>query len=174
MSSTPRASTRKVVMDTGPLLSALVLDYVRNSPPQRRDSILANSRVASYLSHDETLQKRFLHFFDNLQAILTTSNVIGELQGLQTLRAQYQREFWLGGARLLRQKHLDEKLLCLLDMDSDNANRELIQIVGPTDTGLLQLAKNEGCRLLTDDTILRSHARQEGVDCRLIIEMLRA
>ena len=160
-------------MDTGPLLSALILDYVRNSPRPRRDSILANSRIASYLSGDETLQRCFLRLFDTLQTILTTSNVIGEIQGLQTLKGHYQREFWLGGIRLLRQKRLDEKLLRILDMELDDTNRELMQVLGPTDTGLLQLAKNEGCYLLTDDNALRSQARQEGIDCRLAIEMLR-
>jgi len=160
-------------MDTGPLLSALILDYVRSSPRARRDSILANSRVASYLSGNETLQKSFLHFFDAVQTILTTSNVIGEIQGLQTLRGQYQREFWVGGVRLLRQKRLDERLLRLLDMESSDTNKEFMQVLGPTDTGLLQLAKSEGCRLLTDDRSLRSHARQEGIECFLILEMLR-
>lgn len=173
MSNRPRSPIRNIVMDTGPLLSALILDYVRNSPRVRRDSILTNSRVASYLSRNETLQQSFLRFFDTIQTVLTTSNVIGEIQGLQTLKGQYQREFWLGGVRLLRKKRLDERLLLLLDMESSPLNKEFLQVLGPTDTGLLQLAKNEGYRLLTDDGTLRSRAWQEGIECFLVREMLQ-
>jgi len=134
---------------------------------------IVRARDAILFSRTAGSRPIFPQLFDALQTILTTSNVIGEIQGLQTLKGHYQREFWLGGIRLLRQKRLDEKLLPILDMESDDTNRGLIQVLGPTDTGLLQLAKNERCYLLTDDYDLRSQARQENINCWLTIEMLR-
>ena len=169
----PRArSIRKAVVDTGPLLSALVLDYVRASPPTRHDSILSQSRISDYLLESKAHQIAFLQLFDAIRIVLTTSNVVGEVQGLQSLRDQYQREFWLGGMRLLRRKNLDERLIRLLDLESDDRLRQAISVIGPTDTGLVELARQEQCVLLTDDRELRWRARAQGVESELVKDLV--
>jgi hypothetical protein len=41
------------VVDTSPLLSALILEYMRRSSPVRSEKILSGSRIADYLQHDQ-------------------------------------------------------------------------------------------------------------------------
>lgn len=70
---------------------------------------------------------------------------------------------------LLQQKNLDECLLRLLDLYAKDHLRSAVCEIGPTDTALIELARQEGCVLLTDDerTLYRL-ALKIGVDCRLV------
>ena len=49
---------------------------------------------------------------------------------------------------------LDEKLVSLADLYRDERYRQMVSISGPTDTGLIALASQEKCILLTDDSRL--------------------
>jgi hypothetical protein len=80
------------VVDTSPLLSVLILEYMRRSSPVRSEKILSGSRIADYLLHDQKRRMNFAHLFEDIPNILTTSHVLGELQGLQRLKEDYQRE----------------------------------------------------------------------------------
>ena len=82
------------VVDTSPLLSALILEYRRRSSPVRSEKILSGSRIADYLQHDQKRQMNFVRLFEGIPNIVTTSHVLGELQGLQRLKEDYQRGFW--------------------------------------------------------------------------------
>ena len=166
---------KRAIADTGPLLSALILDYVRNALQARRASILVSSRLSQHLLGDERRQELFIEFFDGIPTIITTAHVIAELQGLQTLRGAYQREFWLGAMSFLRMKKLDERLISLLDMSEKGGLREAVCAMGPTDAGLVELARQEGegCTLLTDDErTLARHAWDLGIDCRLMKNLI--
>ena len=50
----------------------------------------------------------FVHLFEDIPNILTTSHVLGELQGLQRLKEDYQRGFWECAMQWLSAKGLDE------------------------------------------------------------------
>lgn len=164
-----KTAIRRAVVDTSPLVSALVLEYVRRKPPSWRSPILSKSRLASYLESNEARQRQFIQYFDAIQSILTTSHVIGEIQGLQSkLDGRYRQEFWLGGISFLRRKKLDERLVGLLQIASTGETLESLCSLGPTDTGLIDLARREGCILLTDDTDVWHRAKQLQVDCKLI------
>lgn len=160
----------KAVIDTEPLLSVLVINYVRQSSQQKQNSILGLSRISRYLANDAYKQEALFQLFDNIPVILTTSHVIAEIQGLQTLPDEYKEGFWLYSMDYLSRKNLDEKPpVVILDMNKTDKLRGMVSRIGPTDTGLIELARQEDCTLLTEDkrTLARS-AWEMGVDCRIV------
>lgn len=166
------------VVDTAPLMSALILEYRRRSSPARSEAILSGSRIAAYLRQDEHRQVAFMQLFDSIPVILTTSHVIGELQGLQTLKGEYQKGFWTHAMQWLSAKGLDERLVRLIDLYQDESLRLAVGEVGSTDTGLVSLARQVGCFtpdkvLLTDDRrTLAPLARQQQVYCYVVEDLL--
>lgn len=167
-----RRPIAKAVVDTSPLFTALTLELVQRSPQTRRRSILEKSSLPVYLAESASQQEAFRQLFASIRTILTTSHVVAELQGL--LRREHQREFWSYGMDLLKTRGFHEGLLLpLLDMHRVDVLREAVCATGPTDTGLIELARNEGCALLTDDErTLARRAWQLGMDCRLIRNLL--
>lgn len=166
------SSIAKAVVDTSPLFTALTLELVQRSPRTSRRSILEKSSLPIYLAKSSSRQEAFLQFFASIRTILTTSHVIAELQGL--LKREHQRKFWSYGMDLLSTRGFHEGFLRpLLDMHRIDVLREAVCSEGPTDTGLIELARKEGCALLTDDErTLARRAWQLGMDCRLIRNLL--
>ena len=167
----------KAVVDSGPLFSALTLvhvDFGRVPEPKRTD--LLRRALEVYL-RDLHLQKLFLQLFTSIRTLLTTSHVVGELQGLCNsrlkLRNEYDRKaFWLHSMLFLKQWNFDERLMAILELYKDSSSREGVCHIGPTDMGLIELARSQGCVLLTEDRALCTTARGANVDCRLIAELL--
>lgn len=170
-------SIPKAVVDTGPLLTVLTLNYVRmiGATDEKRRSILKRI-ISDDLFKSPIFEEGYLRLFDSIRTVLTTSHVIGELQGLQKrlkLQGDDLKNFWLTGMDFLKSKNIDEKLLRLLDMHGREELREAVCVIGPTDTGLIDLARKEGCVLLTDDErSLAPLAWGNGVDCRLVAKSI--
>jgi hypothetical protein len=96
--------------------------------------------------------------------------VIGEVQGHQKLKDKYAEGFWRSAMDWLTRKNLDERLLRFLDMKGQT---ESVCMIGPTDTGLIELARREGCVLLTDDErSLAWRAWGQGVKCQLVEKLI--
>jgi hypothetical protein len=163
----------RVVIDSGPLFTILTLNY---STRTNRPSLL--EKIDNEIRSSESMRRRCLELFGFIRSILTTSHVVGEIQGLQTSRLGLKGEdfqgFWLGSMELLQGK-LDERLLRLIEEGFRlEAVRHNISRIGPTDAGLIELARREGCVLLTDDErTLAPLAWRLGVDCRIFKPMLR-
>jgi rRNA-processing protein FCF1 len=168
----------KAVLDTGPLFNALVLHLVEKSPESRRKGILEQSAVSSYLVSSTIRQEAFLQLFRSIPTILTTAHVIAEVNGLikkGQVKGERHRAFWTHGMELLSARALDERLSCrLLDMFIDGALKESICTIGPVDTALIELARGEGCSLLTDDKTIGWRAWEIGVDCRLVYNLIES
>lgn len=147
---------KKVVLDSGPLYSAITLELVKRHPGSR-NSILSTNKLHSYLQSQKA-QKNFLLMFNSIQTVFITSHVVGELKGLQKLKGDYEREFWLYAIELFRSKSVDERLIRLLDLSKGNL-RDMIPIIGPVDAGLIELARAEGCDLLTEDGRMANFVR---------------
>lgn len=163
---------RRAVVDAGPLLSALILQFSRSAAPERKQGILQRSRIADYLRTEPGPQRAFSELFGSIREIKTTSHVIGELQGLQTLRDVEQQDFWRSGMHWLAKKQLDEQLVRLLDLSSSHLQNSVCSI-GPCDTGLIELAHREGAILLTDDRrTLTPLARAYGINCHVVEDLL--
>lgn len=166
----------KAVIDTTTLFNALVLHLVETSPESHRKAILETSALSPYLAVSTTRQGAFLQLFRSIPRILTTSHVIAEVNGLLRkgqIKGDRHRAFWTNGMELLNARALDEHYsLRLLDMFIERALNEGVCTIGPVDTGLLELARKEGCALLTDDKTLGWRAWEIGVDCRLVYNLI--
>jgi len=161
----------KVVVDTGPLFNALVLIFVRSSP--RHSHALQRHKLAEYLKDNPTNQRVFLDLFYNLQTVLITSHVIGELPGLLKGTKLPPENFWLSSMEYMKLKNVDEQLIRLIDMHNSEDLGEVARLIGPTDAGLIELARRERCILLTDDErTLARHAWNLGLECHLIRNLL--
>ncbi len=85
------------------------------------------------------------------------------------LDEEERKRFWSVSSEYLGRLGLDEQLITLLEMSQRSETRAWIGIIGPTDTGLIELARSGGHLLLTDDEkTLSKQAWDLGVDCRLV------
>ena len=173
---TYQSPIRKAVIDTSTLFNALVLHLAEKSPESHRKAILEESALSSYLRGSKSRQEAFLHLFRSIPMLLTTTHVMAEVNGLLKkgqVKGARHRAFWTHGMDLLNAKALDERFsLRLLEMFVDSALNEGVCTIGPVDTALIELARREGCALLTDDKALGSRAWGIGVDCRLVYHLV--
>src|SRR5437667_9020709 len=100
------AAIHKAVVDTGPLVSVLVLKCSQTLEPRAATAIIERNRIPQYLGSSDQ-QISMVHLFDGIWIILTSSHVVGELQGLQRLKGASLREFWLFAMSWLSLKGLD-------------------------------------------------------------------
>lgn len=162
----------RAVIDSGPLFTILTLNFARGFSAIKKQSVMG--RIHASIRESASLQQSCMSLFGSIRSVLTTSHVIGEIQGLQKLTGDDLRNFWLNSMELLAAKQFDEKLLCLIeDMFNRDDVRNNVGKIGPTDAGLIELARREGCVLLTDDErTLAPLAYRFHVDCRIFRTVL--
>jgi len=160
---------RKAILDAGPLYSALTLKVVSRRPASH-NFILSKNKLKDYLRSPKA-QKNFLLIFDNIQTVLTTSHVIGEIKGLQQLKDQHEKDFWRCVVDVFREKKLDERLIRLLELAEGDLG-SMIPKIGPVDTGLIELARRERCPLLTEDGKLGGFAKASGIEFHLVVGLI--
>ncbi len=163
---------REAVVDTSPLFSVLVLNYVDSAGLlERWRSKLIGDALKPYLLSAPNKLESFMQLIRGMRLLMTTSHVVGELPGLVRRRlglyGQSLADFWLSSMRFLSDRGLQEELLTLLAMYRRQDLREAVSLFGVTDVGVVELARRKGVVLLTDDLRLASHAWAAGVDCRL-------
>jgi len=155
---------RKAVIDTGPLLSALVSIYqIKYGRRSALDSLLREPlRIRDH-------QEQFLRLLAAIPEKLTTSHVIAEIQGHVNAAKLYGDDllnFWQSSIDLLMQWKLDERLIRLLDIVG---RQEMLPDIGIVDTGLIELAARNNCALITEDErTLARRAWTEQIDCYLV------
>ncbi len=164
----------KAVIDAGPLFSAMILNYY--------DLDIKFGRPFSASGLEDPLletasQRSFLHLLGSIREKLTTSHVIGELQGLAKSRLKLSDDdrtnFWRASIDLLAQWNIDENLVRLLDLASGEIAGSCLQRIGPNDTGLIELARRNGCVLITqDERTLAPEAWSLGVKCLLVKQLI--
>lgn len=169
----PTGAIHKAVVDSGPLFTALALQFSNNFLQQKRHELMKHVIADPSIRHNQSRQNAYLTLFKQIRSPLTTSHVIGEIQGLQTscmrLTGRHLQMFWSQSLHFLKSLNFDEQLLRLLDMSQRIDLQEAVYKYGPTDIGLIALAQREGCVLLTDDIkTLASHAWKVGIDCRVV------
>jgi len=163
---------RRAAIDTGPLLSALVLHYqLEHGARQAFGSFLEEP----LLTRD--YQEQFLNLLASIKEKLTTSHVIAEMQGLANSRLKLSRDdrlnFWRASIDLLVQWDLDEQLVRLLDMAGRKELKDRLPDIGIVDTGLIELAAQSGCILITQDArTLAPRALSDGIECRLVRQLI--
>lgn len=162
----------RVIFDSSALFSIITINFVRKLQfvGVKADAITERA-LHEHLRNDRSRQDNLLNLFIQVSP-LTTSHAIGELQGLQTSRLRLGEidleNFWLKTIDLLRSKALDEKLVQMLACASASGPQSTMCLLGPPDTGLLELARMEGCPLLTEDNRLYRTASEFGIECQLV------
>lgn len=158
---------RVIVIDTSPLFNALALMYVRNSPIQRNS---LKRTLPDYLRNDPAKEIDFLQLFRSIQTLITTSHVVGEIQGILKTSGLPPKEFWEFSMMQLNGKGLIENLITLLDMYESKEMKELVCAIGPTDAGLIALAREKRAILLTDDERTLAHYAfgMPDIECKLV------
>jgi hypothetical protein len=119
----------------------------------------------------------FLWLLRSIRVRLTTSHAVAELHHLQRSRLQLSGEelnnFWNAGIDLLKSWGLDERLVRLLDIANRAELLGRIPEIGLVDTGLIELARQNGCMLITEDErTLTPLALRLGIDCRLVQQLI--
>ena len=111
----------EAVLDAGPLFSALVSNFNVLDIDRGRLMRCANALDSSLRS--EEAQRTLLRVLGTIPKKFTTSHAIGELQGLQSSRLRLFGEdlvsSWQASIDLLKQWQVDEELIRLLDLASD-------------------------------------------------------
>jgi len=116
-----------------------------------------------YLS-TEISRTAFRWYIKLAKPIETSPHVIAEIHGLARSRAKkYLRPprleaFWKFAQEELAQLRMEEHFVRLGEMDTSN-----LQVVGPTDTSLLQRAQQSGRTLLTGETELWGRCTKRGI-----------
>lgn len=176
MSSARRSSHAKVVLDTGPLLTYLALHYLdqTRADTARRGAVLRDVRRGKMFTRTE--QERFQVLLNGSERLLTTPHALCEVLKLReySVLSLDQEEFRRLSLQLLLGGKLEDVSCPLRELCTDDAYRKLICRLGLTDAGLVYLAENERCLLLTDDRKLYSTYTAAAVfEIRLLDEYLR-
>lgn len=171
MPRTPGSMLRKkIVVDTGALLTALVLNFVRmiQAPKHKKQEIIDRA-IGTYMRRDPSLQEAYLtRFARDIRPLGTTPYAIAEIHGLAKSRLELHSQdlssFWRHSIQFLLSKNLDEALIRLIDLKDLS---ELLCEIGPSDTAIIHLAHKEGAVLLTTDVRLLGRAREQHVSVML-------
>ncbi len=166
---------QKAVIDSSALFSALILNYDLREVGYGRSPRFA--RVLADPLRNTIAQQRFLELVGSIREKLTTSHVIGELNGLEKTRlglyGHVRLDFWRTSIDLLVQWDMDEQLIRLIDLAADGSFRGCLPEIGVTDTALIQLALRHECVLITEDErTLAREAWTRRVDCRLVKQLV--
>jgi hypothetical protein len=141
---------QKVVIDTSPLIDALTLELIEREP-KWEPTILHKSRLHPCLADNPTNQRSFRVLLNSIEEIIITSHVIGEIRSERYIPQELHASYWQSCLNFFDTHNVNEKLITLRDLNSEDRLRQLVCAVGPTDAGLVALANLEGCLLLTND-----------------------
>ena len=140
---------KKAVLDTGPLFTLLTLRYSQERP-DLRESLRYKHGLPQYLP-DPTSEREFFDYLWNIPALLTSAHVIGELRSRHKIAKNLSADFWRCAMGFFEEKKLDERSIPVRALHQDGLFQKIACELGPTDAGLLLLARQESCELLTDD-----------------------
>ncbi len=165
------------VIDASPLFTCLVANFNLLSISRGLPGRYVKALKPPF--QPESAQRELLKAVGAIRLKLTTSHAIGELQGLQSsrlnLKGSQLSAFWTKSVALLRAWGLDERLIRLLELGADSSFAPIVSRIGPADTGVIRLALENNCALITEDADMRySEALRLRVDCRLLEHLIPA
>jgi len=167
---------RKAVIDSGPLFSALLLNYnergVGPGRPRRFEDQL------QWPLRNASAQREFMGLLAAIPEKLTTSHIIGELRGLGQscleLHGDGGGHFWRTSMALLLEWNIDRTTRAPPRSLAGHRFRVCLPEIGAPDTGLIQLAGRHNCVLITDDNRMAREAKALQVECQLIQDLVRS
>lgn len=139
------------VIDTCVLLDALVINYLRITD----NKTLKKKWETDIFGNNEKYFKKYLDFLEKINTFVTSSQVIGELQGFANSRLGIRKglhsSFWKESIIYLKNKKINEQLIDLVTISQIKDYSEFIYEIGYIDTGLIELAKKEKLPIITND-----------------------
>lgn len=162
MTPSPFLPPKSPIVDTNLIFDFLVWRFFEQIEGAGESSTPAKPFVFQHLPDSRT-REAFLWYVSSAKPIETSPHVIAEIHGL-ALRSKAHLNpprlgiFWKFAQEELGQLKLEERFVPLDEMDTGN-----LQTVGPTDTSLLQLAKQSGRALLTGDEELRGRCSMQNI-----------
>lgn len=142
---------QKVVLDTSPLIAALAFEFIAQEPGAE----YLKRGLNPYLN-DPLHVYNFHALLGSVEEFLITSHVIGEIRSETHVNSEHHAAYWQCSMDFLEKRHFSEGVVTVAELNQDEDLRRIVCAVGPTDAGLVALASNEGCVLLTDDSRLFS------------------
>lgn len=142
---------QKVVLDTSPLIAALAFEFIA----QERGAEYLKRHLNPYLN-DPLHVHNFRTLLESVEEFLITSHVIGEIKSETHVDPEHHAAYWQSSMDFLERRHFSERVVTVAELNRDEDLRRIVCAVGPTDAGLVALASNEECVLLTDDSRLFS------------------
>lgn len=159
----------KAIIDTCILLDALIINFIKTeitdeNDPRRRELELM------VFDNDAIYEKKYRAFLEEITTFVTSSQAIGELQGLSNSRLKLKDKkkiiFWRISAKFLELKNLDEHLIKLLATTANPQNSNYVFDIGFVDASLIDLARETKLPIITNDakTLAARAFNQPGVD----------
>ena len=164
--TTHRLTNKTIIVDTGALMTALLLNFVRMMKASReKQQKIVNEVVANYFHNSTRLQSDYLsRFSKEIRPLRTTAHVIAEIHGRARSRLALHGEdlcsFWRHSFDFMLGKDLDESLVKLIDLRESN---KVVCEIGVIDAAIIHLTHKEGGVLLSTDHHLMGRAQEQGV-----------
>jgi hypothetical protein len=157
----------KAVIDTGPLFTALTLDFARRNP-ELGPFLMRKHQLPPFMMADQVLQNVYREFFERIHQFIITSHIVGEMRSRYHIPSEIQYQFIECAMDYLKRRRLDERLIRILAIEDDSSHRHIACSNGFIDAGVLKLAREEKCVLLTDDGRLWTWVNETGPEIELL------
>lgn len=156
----------------------MLCNYIRLSD-QKGGYVPPSGVLKDPLDRNRSAQDDYLERLRQIPEKLITSHVIGELTGLITsrldLKGARRIDFWKTSIDLLVEWNVREQLVRVIDLLKINDLGDLVSEIGPADVGLIYLARQQNCMLITEDErTLAVRALALGVKCCLVKQLISA
>jgi hypothetical protein len=129
----------KAVIDTGPLFTALTLDFAERIP-ELGPFLMDRHQLPEFMRTDFVLQNAYRAFFAGIDQFIITSHVIGEMRSRYRIPNPLQYQFTECAMDYLKRRHLDERLIRVLAIEDDSSYRHIACNNGFIDAGVIKLS----------------------------------
>lgn len=162
---------KEVILDSGPLLIYLCLNYIRNKEIKNKEKLLFQAYDKA--KHIPNVIDQFESYFNNINKIYTSSHIIGELKGLvkSRLKEINEDDFWQHSIEFLNRINFFEETIKLIELSNDNKFKNLIYKIGFVDSGLLKLADDKKVNIIsTDHRTLLKEAEKKNIGVLILLD----
>jgi len=160
----------KVILDSGPLLILLTLNYIEFYNKQNKDTIIR--KVYSNFDNIPNPVYNLNRFFKEINYFHTTPHAIGEVIGLVKSRLKLkdnENEFWISSFEFIKRNNFSEHLISLVELAENNHFTQLISQIGVVDSELINFAQESNMPIISiDKRTLKKEAEKRNVEVLII------
>jgi len=143
------------IIDTSVLIDFLLINFKKNGLIKSNFDLI--NKIDALIAENCNDVKAYEQLMNKIQTFVTSSQVMGELQGLFKSKQEnklYQINpnlFWAKSVEFLQYKNLDEQLISVLKVADSPDFNNFIYRIGYVDTGLIHLALDNQLPIITKD-----------------------